>query len=133
MTCRPFRWTRRLAGAALLGLAGVSLAQVPEVPASLSGRWTWVDRSISQTFALDDIKVQPDQTFAAKFTWWTNESRCALRGEPIVGKLTATGLSFDAKTKCDVAFTVVLSPASSGWAGTASTSGDALVLQLKAN
>ncbi len=125
---------RRLLVASLVVACNCAVAQSTELPDSLSGRWTWVERNLGQAFSLDDIKTQPDQSFTAKLTWWTIDPKCAIRSSPIVGKQTAAGLTFDAKTKCDQTFSAELARASSGWAGKATTtSGNTVVVELKAN
>jgi hypothetical protein len=110
----------RVIAMALLAAAAAQ-TQAQDVPAELSGRWNWIARGFTQTFALDEIRRQDAGNFTAKLTWWTTESRCAVRGEPITGTITATGLSFDAKTRCNVGFTVDLQRADKGWKGKATT------------
>ena len=125
--------TRRSMFLLLLLLGPLANAQPPQLPNSLSGRWSWVERGLGQSFTLEDIKSQPDELFTAKLTWWTIDPKCAIRDFPLVGKRTETGFSFDAKTRCDIAFTAELAPASSGWEGKATTTnGTAIVLTLKA-
>jgi hypothetical protein len=112
----------------------IATAQAPDLPSSLSGRWTWVQRGVSQTFALEEIKALPGKSFAASLTWWTIDPKCAIRKLPIVGTQTDTGLTFDATTKCDVSFSAEISRTSSGWTGKAATkSGNVVVVELKAN
>lgn len=112
----------------------LAAAQPAELPGALSGRWSWAQRGGSQTFFLDDIKAQPDRSFTAKLTWWTIDTKCAIRGEPVVGRITKSGLAFDAKTKCDVGFTAELLRGTSGWTGQATTTGTTpVVVQRKAN
>jgi hypothetical protein len=104
-----------------LALLAAAAAQAQDVPGALSGRWVWAARGFTQTFALDDIQRQGADSFTAKLTWWATESRCTVRGQPITGRITATGLSFDAATACDVGFTVDLQRADKGWTGKATT------------
>lgn len=88
----------------------------------------------TQTFAVEDIAVSPDKTFKARLTWWTSDPKCVIRNEPVVGKIGEDGITFDAKNKCDVAFTTKLTRSKSEWIGTATTtSGPVVVLDLKAN
>ena len=111
-----------------------AMAQTADLPLSLSGRWTWTERNFSENFSLDDIKAQPEGAFSAKLTWWTVDSKCAIRGVPIVGKQTDIGISFNATTKCDVTFAAELGRAQTGWTGKATSAGaNAVVVQLKAN
>ena len=109
-------------------------AQAQHLPKEISGRWTWQARGASQTFPLDNIEHKEGGTFAATLTWWTIDSKCAIRSAPITGRVTDTGLSFDATTKCNVSFTAELDRSGSGWQGKGTTKGDnAVVVDLKAN
>lgn len=113
-------------------------AQSPALPDSISGRWTWVQRGVGQTFSVDRIAAQPDRTFTARFTWWTIDPKCVIRDVPITGRQVDGGLGFDAVTPCNVPFRVDLLRAPAGWTGTATSTGGAaggnvLVLELKAN
>lgn len=124
----------RLLVASLAVASSCAGAQSTDLPESLSGRWTLVERNLGQAFSLSEIKAQADQSFTAKLTWWTLDPKCSIRGVPIVGKLTSTGLAFDARTKCDQTFAAELGRASSGWAGKATTtSGNTVVVEMKAN
>lgn len=112
-------------------------AQSPALPDSISGRWTWVQRGVGQTFSVDRIAVQPDRSFTARFTWWTIDPKCVIRDVPITGTLTGDGLSFEAITPCNVPFRVDLRRAQPGWTGTATSTGgaaggNAIVMELKA-
>jgi hypothetical protein len=112
-----------------------SAAPPPDLPNSLSGRWRFAVDGSSQTFSLEDIKPQPDQTFTAKLTWWQDDPWCATRGVPIVGRRTDTGIAFNVPKTCNISYAVRLDRASSGWIGTASNAlwGFGLELDLKAN
>ncbi|MCP5280155.1 MAG: hypothetical protein H6930_00890 [Rhodoferax sp.] len=124
----------RLLVASMVVASSCVVAQSTELPDSISGRWSWVERNLGQTFSRNDIKAQPDQSFTAKLTWWTIDPKCSIRGTPIVGKLTSTGLAFDARTKCDQTFAAELGRASSGWVGKATTTcGNTVVVEMKAN
>ncbi|HEY6565205.1 MAG TPA: hypothetical protein VIY86_11945 [Pirellulaceae bacterium] len=120
---------------ACLALVGAEAnAQSPQLPNSVNGRWTWVQRGWTQTFSLEEIKANPDKTFTAKLTWWTFDLKCSIRDAAIVGRQTESGIAFDATTKCDVSFTAELVRGPSGWTGkAATTSGVAIVLDLKAD
>lgn len=115
-------------------LAGLSInALAGDLPKALNGRWTWVARSLSQTFSLDNIQRQGDADFSAVLTWWTANPKCTIHSAPITGHLSEEGtLSFDAKTACNVAFTAQLKPADGGWTGQATT-GDNVVVELSAH
>jgi hypothetical protein len=104
------------------GLLASSLIQAQDLPRELNGRWNWQGRA-TQVFSLEDIQRKDDQSFTAKLTWWTRDTKCAIRGEPITGRLTAAGLGFDSVTKCGDAFTAELQPTQGGWNGFADTKG----------
>ena len=112
-----------------------AIAQSGDLPGSLSGRWRFAKDGTTQTFSLDEIKGQPDNSFTAKLTWWQYDPWCATRGVPIVGRQTASGIAFEIPKKCNISYSVELSRGPSGWIGTASNSmrGFGLVLDLKAN
>lgn len=113
--------------------AGVAHAQ-PQLPNELSGRYTVVGTTATQLFSLQDIVQDGDKAFKAKLTWWTVNPRCLIKDEPIVGRITATGIAFDAKTKCDLPFTAELDRTEKHWVGRGSTTaGPQLALELKAN
>jgi len=113
---------------------GSAYAQDSQLPKEISGRWTIQSSGRTQTFSIEEISVEADRTFRAKLTWWTTDPKCVIRNEAIVGKVGDDGISFDAKSKCDVSFTTKLSRNKSGWTGTATTtSGPIVVLDLKAN
>jgi hypothetical protein len=123
--------TRHLLGAALLILASASGAS--ELPAEISGRWSWKEKGLNQTFALEGIRRIDAVSFSANLTWWTINPRCAIRDVPISGRIDENGLSFDAKTACDVTFTAELQRAGDGWQGKATTtSGDRVVIEITA-
>lgn len=114
--------------------AWISAAQAADLPKELNGRWTWAAKNATQTFALEDIKAQGQESFTALLTWWTMDPKCALRGVPITGKVMAAGLSFDATTKCDVSFTADLNRSDKGWTGVAKINGaSGVVIDLKAD
>jgi hypothetical protein len=119
----------------LFVLASASaLAQDQGLPKTISGRWNVYGGSASQVFSLEEISQGQDKTFTAKLTWWTVNSACVVRAESISGRVTASGLAFDAKTKCDVSFSVELNRAEGSWVGKgATTSGPQVQLDLKAN
>ena len=114
---------------------GEAVAQSQDLPNSLSGRWRFARDGTSQTFSLEEIKVQADKTFTAKLTWWQYDPWCATRGLPIVGRQTESGITFDVPKKCNISYTVQLRRDGSAWIGTASNSmrGFGLELDLKAN
>lgn len=118
----------------VLALAfGCAAASAQELPKEISGRWTWTARGATQVFSLEDIQTQ-GSGFSAKLTWWTQDSKCTLRGEPITGRVSGQEIAFDARTKCDVAFTATLARSGAEWAGTAKTTNtpQPVVLDLKA-
>ena len=122
-----------IAVAALIACTG-AWAQSQPLPQDISGRWAVHGGRATQTFALEGIQRQGDAAFTAKLTWWTMDSRCAVRGEPITGRITAAGLAFDAATKCDVPFSAELQRSADGWQGQATTHKPPLVtVDLKAN
>jgi len=110
-------------------------AQAQELPNSISGRWRFPLDGTTQTFALEEIRSQPDRTFTAKLTWWQTDPWCATRGLPIVGRETESGIAFEVPRKCNISYSVQLRREASGWIGTASNSmrGFGLELDLKAN
>lgn len=125
---------RLLTTAVALGNVGAAFAQYSQLPKEISGRWTLQSVGRTQTFSIEEISAEADKTFRAKLTWWTSDPKCVIRSEPIVGRIDDDGITFDAKTKCDVSFTTKLSRNERGWTGTATTtSGPVVVLDLKAN
>jgi len=92
-----------------------------ELPESLSGRWTWVERGLSQTFELEGIQPKGDAGFVAQLTWWTLKGECAIRGEPIEGTFTDGVLAFSAETKCGSRFDASMKQAGKAWVGSATT------------
>lgn len=111
---------RLVAAATLLALTAplaLALAQQAALPTELSGRWVLPALNASQTFKLTDIKAVDAGAFTARLTWWTRDVRCAIQSEPVKGRLTPTGIAFESKTLCDVAFTVELNRAAAGWEG----------------
>lgn len=117
----------------LFALAGFANAQSVALPKEMSGRWTFAAQNRTQTFSLEEISASNQSSFTAKLTWWTSDPKCTIRSEPITGRITPTGIAFDSKTKCDIAFTAELNRASSGWEGNAfTTSGTRVELSLSA-
>jgi hypothetical protein len=113
--------------------ASVTCAQESPLPKELSGRWAVPNTNLSDLFSLEEMTATADSSFAAKLTWWTRDRSCVIRSEPISGRVTPTGITFDAKTKCDVAFTVELNRQEKAWAGKGSTTSGRLVqIELKA-
>jgi hypothetical protein len=112
-----------------------TVAQPQELPKSLSGRWRFAVDGSSQSFSLDEIEALPDKSFTAKLTWWQYDPWCATRSVPIVGRQTESGIAFEVPRKCNIAYTVELNRAPSGWIGTASNTmrGYGLMLELKAD
>ena len=112
-----------------------AVAQTRELPNSISGRWRFTVDGTTQTFSLEEIKAQPDNTFTAKLTWWQTNPWCATRSAPIVGQRTESGIAFEVPRKCNISYLVQLRREASGWIGTASNSmrGFGLELELKAN
>ena len=118
----------------LLLSTAASVAQDASLPKEISGRWTFPAGNRTQTFSLSEVAPAAEKTFTAKLTWWTADPKCTIRNEQINGKLTAIGLTFDAKTKCDISFTAWLNRSGTEWEGEAkTTSGPEVVLKLKAN
>jgi hypothetical protein len=119
----------------LLVLADLGSAQQTPLPKELSGRYLHAESGRSQTFSLDEIAERPDKTFSAKLTWWSiTDSRCSVRGEPIVGRVTDSGIAFDAKNKCDLGFTVQLDRGKNEWTGSAkTTTGPEATFSIKAS
>lgn len=111
---------------------GAAHAQQTTLPKELSGRYVVVGTRATQLFSLKDITPDGESAFKAKLTWWTRNAPCDLKDEPIVGRVTATGIAFDAKS-CDIPFTVELNRAEKDWVGKgATTGGPARTLELKA-
>jgi hypothetical protein len=108
-------------------------SQQLSLPAELSGRWTFASAGRTNTFSLDQIKPATDKSFTAVLTWWTSDPACTIRKEPITGRLTAGGIAFDAKTKCDVEFTTELARGEKEWVGSAITKGtNSVTLEVRA-
>lgn len=107
-------------------------AQSHSIPSEIKGRWTYEGRS--NTFALSDIKVAPDRTFAATLDWWTANTRCSIRGEPLSGKLTDKGIAWDMVTKspCNNPYSVELNRREKGWDGKITGKESAFVADLTA-
>ena len=110
-----------------------SVAQQMQLPKDLSGRWTFVAAGRTNTFSLDEIATTQDGKFTAKLTWWTTDPACTVRNEPVAGLLTTKGITFDAKTKCNVEFTAILNAGEKEWTGQATTKGaNSVVVEMKA-
>jgi hypothetical protein len=120
--------------ALIVGTAAACVdAQESPLPKELSGRWAVPGTNTTDVFSLADMAAGTNSTFAAKLTWWTPDRSCVIRSEPITGRVTPTGISFDATTKCGVAFIVELNRQEKGWAGKGNTTGARLVqIELKA-
>jgi hypothetical protein len=112
-----------LGAAALVSIT--VLAQSMQLPKEISGRWSFSGGS--NIFSLEDIAPTSDGGFTAKLTWWTRDPACVVRNEPISGKTTTTGISFDSKTKCGVEFSVELTRSEKQWLGKGTTSGGVVV------
>ena len=117
----------------LLATLGCAAVFAQDLPKEISGRWTWTARGATQVFSLEDIQAQ-GSGFTAKLTWWTQDSKCTLRGEPITGRVVGQEIAFEARTKCDVAFTATLARSGAEWAGSAKTTNtpQPVLLELKA-
>jgi len=102
-----------------------------ELPEELSGRWTWAERGLSQTFELEDIKPKGDDGFVAELTWWTLKGECAIRGAPIEGSFKDGVLSFSAETRCGSRFDASMKQVGDEWIGSA-TAGKVTV-EMKAD
>ena len=105
-------------------------AQEMPLPKEIKGRYSAIGTSSGQIFSLSDITQRPDSTFAAKLTWWTSQASCTVRSAPITGRVTPTGLAFDAKTNCDVAFSIELNRQEKGWVGKGNTAMFALDIKV---
>lgn len=124
-------YPHHLLGATLL-IAALT-ASASDLPAEISGRWSWSEKGVSQSFALENIRRTDAGAFSATLTWWTINPRCAIRGVPVNGRVDDKGLSFDAKTACDGTFTAELQRNGDGWQGKATTtSGDRVVVDISA-
>ena len=121
----------------LLAAAG-AFANAEDLPKNLHGRWTATataaGKPASQPFDLENIDRKDDTTFAARLSWTTADPRCTVRYVPMKGRITATGLSFDSVTKCDVPFSAELAPGQGGtWVGRATVkSNPPAVMELTA-
>lgn len=104
-------------------LVGLSLAVFGQgaLPSKIEGHWTWREQNKRQVFSLTEIKATSEQTASASLTWWTANTRCAIRDLPIQLRTTDSTIAFDATTKCDVSFTAELSKTAEGWQGKAVT------------
>ena len=122
----------RFAFIVLLAIPGLACPQSESVPSEIKGRWTY--QRLSNTFTLSEIKVAPDRTFAAKLEWWTANLTCSIRGDPVSGKVTDTGITWDYVTKppCNQAYTVELVRGKSGWEGKATGKSSSVVADIKA-
>jgi hypothetical protein len=113
--------------APLLLVAAAALAQTPELPKDLHGRWTatpQAGRAPSQTFDLENIQRKPGDTFAARLSWVTPDAKCAIRYQPVTGRVTDKGgLALDATTACGQALHAELFPGAGAWVGQATTAG----------
>jgi hypothetical protein len=114
--------------APLLATNGPAAAQ--GLPRDITGQWSWPARRVTHAFSLENIKKMDDAGFSAELTWVTIDPKCALRAEPVTGRFTPAGLSFEARTKCDVAFSAQLARGDNGWQGKATTTSTAAPLVL---
>ena len=107
--------------AAILSLTVCTLAaaQSSALPTELKGSWFWAEQNLSQIFSLSAIKATSPEVATATLTWWTANTKCALREVPIELRTTETTIAFDATTKCDVSFTAELTKTPGGWKGKA--------------
>jgi hypothetical protein len=114
-----------LAAAGSFAQAQGAPKEVPkELPKDLHGRWTAVvagSKPVSQPFDLENIQRKEDGTFAARLTWTTADPRCIVRYQPMTGRVTPSGLSFETVTKCDVAISAELAQQGSTWVGKATS------------
>ena len=114
----------------LLLAAGGALAQsqapLQDLPLDLHGRWTskgGVGAARTQPFDLENIKRKDPGTFAARLTWNAADPKCSIRYQPVTGRLTPSGLAFEARTPCDQAFSAELARGAGAWVGMATTQG----------
>jgi hypothetical protein len=115
------------------GMPLVATAQGGALPKEIAGRWSAPTVDATETFSLNELAATSSGGFTARLTWLTSVPNCALRNLPITGKLTPTGISFEAKTRCDMPFAVELDRAADGWVGKGRTTGAvALPLELRA-
>ncbi len=105
-------------------------AQELPLPKEIKGRYAALGTTSGQIFSLSDITQRPDSTFAAKLTWWTSQASCTVRSAPITGRVTPTGIAFDAATNCGVAFSIELNRQEKGWVGKGSTAMFALEIKV---
>jgi hypothetical protein len=107
----------RPAFAFLVLFATLASAQAPSVPGEIKGRWTYQTRS--NIFNLSEIKVAADRTFTGKLWWFAGNVRCSIEGDPVSGKLTDGGITWDYVTKdpCNEPYTVELIRTARGWEG----------------
>lgn len=107
---------------AFIASALPALAQsLSPLPVEIKGHWSWSERNITQIFALTSIKTTGTDSALAMLTWWTANTKCALREVPVQLRVSGPTISFDATTKCDVSFTAELTKGPSGWTGKAIT------------
>jgi hypothetical protein len=95
-----------------------------ELPKDLHGRWTVVpagSKPVTQPFDLENIQRKDDGTFSARLTWTTADPKCIVRYQPMTGRVTPSGLSFETVTKCDVAISAELAQQGSTWIGKATS------------
>lgn len=127
---RPLRTTVL---AWLLTAVAATQAQTAALPTELSGRWTMASAGRTDLFSPDEITPASGSTFSAKLTWWTTNRSCRLHKEPIEGQVTATGIAFSARTKCDVALTAELHRGEKEWTGQAMVQGpNPVVVDMRA-
>ncbi|MBL0391384.1 hypothetical protein JJ685_09560 [Ramlibacter monticola] len=109
----------------LLATTG-ALAQSPvqDLPKDLHGRWTSKpagSAAVTQPFDLENIQRKDDGSFSARLTWTAADAKCTIRYQPITGRITSSGLAFEAKTPCDQPLSAELARGAAGaWVGMAS-------------
>ena len=99
------------------------------LPKEISGRWSFSGGS--NIFSLEEIVPSGESAFTANLTWWTRDPACVVRNQSITGRITATGIAFDGKTKCDVKFVAELNRSEGVWTGRATTE-QGTVVEMKA-
>jgi len=111
----------------LAAAGGLALAQATaptqDLPKDLHGRWTaGAAGAATQPFDLENIERQNDGSFKARLSWTGSDPKCTIRYQPVTGRVTTTGLSFDAVTPCKEAVHAELARGAAGaWVGQAST------------
>jgi len=99
-------------------------APVQDLPKDLHGRWSAKaagSPAVTQPFDLENIQRKDDNTFAARLTWTGADAKCTIRYQPITGRVTASGLAFEARTPCNQPLSAELARGAGAWVGTATT------------